>query len=84
MGACQRTALMIKESRGEEGLGSAGSLGSAGRVAVLGRRRSCVLSGQRRAKENMETMQSQGWGGEAVGGDRDSVKSHQIRPVGGA
>lgn len=63
-------------------LGSAGR--GAGRVAVLGRRRSCVLSGQRRAKENMETMQSQGWGGEAVGGDRDSVKSHQIRPVGGA
>lgn len=30
MGAWQRTALMIKESRGEEGLGSAGKSGQRG------------------------------------------------------
>lgn len=43
MDARQRAALVIKESRGEEGLGSAGQPGQHGESAMLGKRRPCVL-----------------------------------------
>lgn len=77
---------MIKESRGEEELGSAGKSRQCGESGHAREEKvMCALWAKESQGEHGDNVVTgTGWGGEAGGGDRDSVKSHQIRPVGGA